>query len=513
MKDLYIASYPFLDKFKLSAIVNRKDGTQVLRISFVDKYDNELDFKEIKCIHVALVDTTLNEIENKGGKEEYNRQILYMHSSEGVKEINLSPTEKFKAFQSWVAGIAEAGYNAFYIQREIEDLGHLTYPISKFLMDFIVKKDKRILEEYLLYLERACRYDAQWHESSVIANLQMLKDIENIIPYLVNIRFPFKALMKVFGEEFIAHPAATEYEEYKELFNAKDWRIRRTLTKNPQAKRFKEYNKLFPRNFIRNRTKREIAEDIKATDYEEYRRFFEEEPLIKRIVASNPAAIKFEEFKKLFEDESWIVRSATASNPSAVQFEEYKRLFDDENWIVRSSVASNSMATKFNEYRKLFKDKNKVVLKSIASNPEATKFEEFKNLFYENDDEIKAILASNPEATKFKEFKNLFHEKRWSILVNISLNPKAKKFKEYEMFSKRELLEITTIEEFARHPKATQYEEYKILFKFGDTIIKRLVANNIAAVKFDEYKLLFKDESAEVRQAVASNPVQIIIQR
>ena len=504
-EDLYIESFEFLKNFRLTAIVNKKNGHQILRISLIDKNNNEIDFKELKCIHVALTNTTLEEIKKINDINEFTKKVLLMHSSENLIEINLTPEEKFKAFKSWVAGIAEAGYNAFYIQREIENMANFAYPISKFLIEFIAKSDRKILEDYLIYLERICRFEAQYHESSLIANLLMLKDIEGIIPLCASIGLPFNVLLKVFGTDFIADPIAAQYEEFKSLFNNDNWEIRRILNQNPESNHFEEKVNLFPENFVKNRDKKEIAKDVIATEFKEYKKFFYDEPLLKRIAASNPAATKFEEYRNLFNEKNCIIRSTVASNPSATKFEEYKKLFYDENWIVRSSVASNPAATNFKEYKKLFDDESINVKKSLAKNPYATKFEEFRKLFDINDDDIKSNLASNPNATKFEEYRKLFNEKKWSILINIMLNQNAKKFKEYEMFSNREFVEITSIEEFAQHPFATEYEEYKILFSYGDSIIRQIVAQNTNAVKFNEYKILFRDECVEVRKAVAGN--------
>lgn len=114
-----------------------------------------------------------------------------------MKEINLTPEEKFKALKSWAAGIAEAGLNAFLIQDEIDKNLDLLYPISQFLMRFMMKADNDFIPQNLTKIERDCMFEGIRHESSFLANTIPIMEIilKNFLKYL-EIKTEDKRIMK-----------------------------------------------------------------------------------------------------------------------------------------------------------------------------------------------------------------------------------------------------------------------------------------------------------------------------
>ncbi len=136
---------------------------------------NEVEFEDsIDCIHTAVIDISTEEFVNYHHdthiKNHLYRKTLEIRSSEEFKEINLRPKEKFNALKSWTAGIAEAGMNAFRIQDEVDKNLNLLYPITHFLMRFMVRVDQDFLPEFITKIERECMFEGVRHESSFIAN-------------------------------------------------------------------------------------------------------------------------------------------------------------------------------------------------------------------------------------------------------------------------------------------------------------------------------------------------------
>ena len=126
--------------------VDSETGSQKLVIQKINLKTNKVEFEDsIDCIHTAVTEISTTELEDYHNdayvKELLDNKTLEIRSSEKLREINLNPKEKFAAFKSWVAGIAEAGLNAFKIQGDIDNAIDFIYPISYFLMRFLVKTD------------------------------------------------------------------------------------------------------------------------------------------------------------------------------------------------------------------------------------------------------------------------------------------------------------------------------------------------------------------------------------
>ncbi len=472
-----IANYSFInDDIVLSAIVT-DNGKQYLGMFHLNNEEID-DESYINCIHTAVITMPIDKIDEFNKKNNKEVSKLLIKSSEKLTEINLEVAEKFKAFKSWVEGITEFGIESFRIQNEIEGLVRLQYPIAKPLMSFAVKHDKRLLGEFINYTQRECVNEGVNHIPSLIANLELIKTIEDSLTYVLSAGINWKAIINVYDKRSIAsNKNSTEYEEYAQLFTDPDWRVREAVAGNPEAVRFKEYAQLF-------------------TDPNWY---------VRMAVAGNPKAIKLEEYAQLFTDFDWDVRRAVARNINATIFEEYARLFTDSNWAVRRAVAGNPEAVKFKEYVQLFTDLSLVVRMAVAGNPEAVRFKEYVQFFTYFDWGVRRAVAGNPEAVRFKEYAQLFTDPDWGVRRAVAGNLSAKKFKEYNNLFPEELTENKFLEEIITNPESMNYEEYKLLFTDPDWRVREAVAGNPEAVRFKEYVQLFTDDNWKVRLAVAGN--------
>ncbi len=126
-RPLLEARFPFLrDDIFLVAQVNADTGKQTLRMQKIDPATGKVLLEDaLECIHAAVCDIPIKQFEEVSNDHRFEERILQIRSSEELKEIRLAPEEKFLAFQSWVAGIAEADLNAFEIQGEIDEAAQL----------------------------------------------------------------------------------------------------------------------------------------------------------------------------------------------------------------------------------------------------------------------------------------------------------------------------------------------------------------------------------------------------
>ncbi|MCP4762953.1 MAG: leucine-rich repeat domain-containing protein, partial [archaeon] len=233
------AKYNFIreDVF-LIARVNAGTGKQELIMQKINPENGEVEIKDsIVCIHTAVMDMSVREfstLENdtKAQKNLY-KKTLNIRWSEDPKTINLTPSEHFKAFKSWVAGIAEAGKDAFDIQDEIDRNLNLMYPIMKFIMRFYTRVDKSFISEYLSKIERECRFEGERHEESLIANLLPILQMLIINPDVDDV-------FDVETDEYTFNEELWEYCEYNDCYYRKDWReiLSLIFEINPPSKLF-----------------------------------------------------------------------------------------------------------------------------------------------------------------------------------------------------------------------------------------------------------------------------------
>lgn len=480
----YIHSYPFISQFKLTAIVDRFTGKQMLKISYIDDNLQESDSWIISCIHTAICDITIEDLKNEVKDSDFSFKMIRARSSENLKLIKLSPEEHFLALKMWVQGIAESGLDAFRIQSDIEEYAHFLTPLSQPLMSFIATHDIRVFHEYLYKLERECVFEGERHQSSFISNLLPLIDMIQKEPYnkgelirsIIDIEPPIEIFAKEDYSEFLTSPYLVRHPDFRKLFTIGSSNVLISIAKNQ-----------------------------KACDFEEYRTLFRSKNIfIRWNVARNPNAMKFDEFKYLFRDPFEEIRKELAANPKATQFDEFKQLFFDSSASVRISLAQNQEATKFREFSSLFFSSNVRVLVNLANNKSAIKFDMFRVLFNTHHAVVLLALARNPSATIFDEFRFLFKRTESGIRIAIMSNHKASKFPEYINLMKQSSSKVRI--QFASVKDPQKFDMYEVLFDDPDPEVRMAVAKNPMAMKFDKFKNLITDNDIKIRIEIAKNP-------
>lgn len=175
---IYEARFPFLreDVF-LVAQVDPITGKQILRMEQVGEGGSIVREDALDCIHTAICDIPAGEFAETVVKEDFAESTLRIRSSENLREIQLSPEERFIAFRSWVAGIAEAGVDAFEIQGEIDTAAQLQFPITSRLLRFISQVDLTFLPTYLEHVDRMSQHEGVRERSYLLACLLPVLDI------------------------------------------------------------------------------------------------------------------------------------------------------------------------------------------------------------------------------------------------------------------------------------------------------------------------------------------------
>jgi len=170
---VFSVKYPFIYKdVFLIAEVDKYSGNQWLVMRKIDPRTLRVLLEDrIQCIHTAITTIETEEFEARVSDENFEKEMLNIRSSEGTQEVRLDPEEKFFAFRSWVAGIAEAGVNAITIQSDIEQYGHLFYPIANRIFNFLLKAKTTFIKDFLLRMERDCVFEGEYHKPSIHANL------------------------------------------------------------------------------------------------------------------------------------------------------------------------------------------------------------------------------------------------------------------------------------------------------------------------------------------------------
>ena len=164
------------DDVFLCPCVDTETGEQWVEIQKLDMETGEVEFGDsINCIHTAITNISVEEYDDYIDDDEFQEDLfektLNIRSSEDLEVINLNPEEKFFALKSWAAGIAEAGYESFKLQMEIDNALNLAYPMTNLLLKFMIRVDPKFLKIFLSKIDRECRYNGERHNPSYIANL------------------------------------------------------------------------------------------------------------------------------------------------------------------------------------------------------------------------------------------------------------------------------------------------------------------------------------------------------
>ncbi|MBD3351171.1 MAG: hypothetical protein GF364_06770 [Candidatus Lokiarchaeota archaeon] len=285
----YIAKYKFIrDDVYLCAYVNQKTGRQKLVMEKINPRTGTIEFTDaISCIHTAVTSIKACDVdEDQPLDKDLEEKILYIRSTEHLREIHLEPSEKFKAFKSWVAGIAEAGVDAFKLQEEIEEAGHLLTPIAVPLMKFMIRVDTDFIYMYLNEIEKKSYYEGQKSESYLIANLIPVLNLaldyyQKNDTSIIDAIFELDPPLKLFSRnhkfmKFLSYPKAVEMSEFRLAFYSGNKNVRACIALNPRAVVFEEFAKFFdPKqekndivklNAFKNPNARELEEYNKALD-------------------------------------------------------------------------------------------------------------------------------------------------------------------------------------------------------------------------------------------------------
>ncbi len=368
--------YRFIrDDVFLCPQIDTETGKQKLIIQKIDLKTEKIEFRDsLDCIHTVINKISTEEYEQFQIDEDFQETIIdksiQLRSGEGFSGLEISyldHEEKFKAFKSWTAGIAETGIRVFEFQRELESLLPSIYPIFNFLMKFLVRIDTKFIYNYLFKIERECLFDNKWHKPSFIASL---------LPVL-------KWL---------------DYEKNKITDDVVD----AIIDLNPPFDLFSDFPSTSTSNILYH-----VLKNPNITKYLEFKTYFNnQDSLIRCSIAQNICATEFEEYNNFFNDEDYLVRSSVASNIKAVRFDEYKKLFNDEDLTVRRNVASNIKAARFDEYKKLFNDEDIRVSYTAFTNPYSKTFEEY------------FLILKNEEI----QMKFAIHKNNWDHIKNFTIS-------------------------------------------------------------------------------------------
>lgn len=175
----YTAKYNYIyNDIFLIAKIDPNSGKQWLVMQKVNLRTGDILLEDrIQCIHTAVTTISPKEFDEKINKEEFKEDLLKIRSTENLTKIDLDLDEKFFAFKSWVAGIAEAGAFSITIQSDIERFTHLLHPIANRLFNFLLRAKADFIKQFLIQMERECRLDGEYHKPSIHANILKLLPI------------------------------------------------------------------------------------------------------------------------------------------------------------------------------------------------------------------------------------------------------------------------------------------------------------------------------------------------
>ncbi len=154
-EEIFEARFPFIRKdVFLIARVGKHSGKQHLIIQQVDSRTGAILSQDtIDCIHVVLAEIPTEEFDEVTKDPFFEEKTYNSHADDELDLVTLPVEERFKAFKSWVAGIAEAGKDALHLQTEIEGVRQFQVPLLGRLMSFLARIDIEFLLEHLSYVD------------------------------------------------------------------------------------------------------------------------------------------------------------------------------------------------------------------------------------------------------------------------------------------------------------------------------------------------------------------------
>jgi hypothetical protein len=455
-------SYRFIrDDIRLTAYIDSIHSKQKLIMEKIDPNTNRVEMSDsIDCIHTAIYDIPVLEFQSEMSADDTTEKLkeitetaLKIRSTERLKEITLSPEEKFAAFNSWVAGIAEAGVEAFKIESEIEEMSNLATPIVNRLIRFVSLVDPPTMLDYISKIERECMFEGSRHESSLIANLD---------PILKSVNLESSELTP---QEYIILKAIVAVNPPIWLFTIDEHNM--LALKYSLVAMLQGFEILF--NSEISLVKQNLASNFGAAECEHYRKYlsYKTEPdyQVRLRAAANPMATQFTEYLNFFTERTEPnnqVRMRAAINESAVQLDGYTNFLNPEiekNEEVRAFAAINRSASKLPQFRNLFfesKEPSIYVRSLVASNPLNVEFDEYENFLshlMESNIEVRKDAAMNKNATKFPRFENLLDpltEPSEQVRIHAVANPGAIKFKNFKKIIEGKIETNKTVIETAK---------------------------------------------------------------
>jgi Leucine-rich repeat (LRR) protein len=179
----YEVCYNYFDDFKICGVYflegTNKNKQQLIIEAKEDLIRGDTSYEplKIKCIHTALCE--IEELPaDREELEQLEAKVQEIRSSEilNPKEFKISPEESFKAFKSWIAGIAEAGYKGIEIQSEIEAQAKFIIPISSRILYFLSKYKEDLFYNFVRLISKKSMFEGVRAEAYILINaLNLLK--------------------------------------------------------------------------------------------------------------------------------------------------------------------------------------------------------------------------------------------------------------------------------------------------------------------------------------------------
>jgi hypothetical protein len=447
------AEFDFIKGFKLKAIINEDDQI-ILEIIYLKKSRNGR-IRKIKS-SMACIHTSVNKISIEEYKEYLKEQdpSLVLDDKTVRERMVLSRDQAFIAHKGWVQEIAESGFDSFILLEDIEkSLSQYMYPISSFLINFILKNDLNLALEFVGYVKDRSIYEGTKSKSFIDVHFTALLNLLISVSHkdykvirsiqedknkrlLLAEMFKLNPSINVFTEKrsylILCFEELKYYDKIEDLFELKNFYIIGHLLMNPLI--HNEY-----KNFVNK---------CLETNYKYYHQTIAE-------YCTCPKEVK--NFPKLFDSKSNGVRRSLLRNKSTYCMTEFNTLitdidtdivkhiilyedivsskevnlsiiFKDDRWSIIHCISKSELLAKYypDDYVNFIDETIKKInakpidfeyynVKSLLKNKEAVKLGNFGRLLeicYKESDQFE-FFALNENAKLFPDF--------FSIAINLKL--------------------------------------------------------------------------------------------
>jgi hypothetical protein len=444
--------YNFLNRFKLKAIVT-KESKPILEISIRKKIKNgkyRTYRSRMDCIHVVTNKITIEEynkfLEDKDLKKITNKEFK-------IKPLKLDIDQAFIAHKSWVQPIAENGLNSFILLDDLEkQVSDTIYPISSFLIHFVIRHDLDIALQLIDYIKSKSVYEGVKAQSFIDINfnilIKLILDTEELfdsemielfnknknIKLLTIEMFKLNPSINVFkekgAEKILFFEELKYYKRINKLLEINSFKIILSLLKNPLI--YKKYS-----NYV-NKCFKIYNESILSTIAE---------------YCVNPK--KYPQFAELFNSKSYRIRSSLVLNKKSYLFPQFNNLITDINADIVEDIIEEKRYYKKKDLSVVFEDKREIVLESISKSELLAKYypNKFNNFIQ---DMVECIRKTNFPKFEDRKFTKLsFYDGMLEyIIVSLLVNPETPKLPIYETFLNLIMTEKTELfYNFAKNEK------------------------------------------------------------